>query len=97
VEGWGIEWVEKGVHNSVGNSGDVVPSKGWNQEGEVDLMVGGGEKREDESIGVGGGKAKGPVKVGDVSTVEEDGFAGTEGRFKCVEVWEREVFGKEGE
>ena len=97
VEGDGVVGIKKGVHDGVCDGRDVIPAKWRDEKREVDRNVGGGEKREDEKVLVGGGEAERPVKIGDISAVEEDVGARTEGRFEGVEVGEGEVFGKERE
>lgn len=87
--------VEDGMHDCVGDSWDVVPTKGGAFEGKVAGGVGVVTDREDELCGEGGGKDEGPVEVGNVSVVEKEGCTWAKKGFECGEVGELESGRKE--
>jgi hypothetical protein len=64
------------VHDGVGDCWDIIPTKWWAKETEVDTTTRRGEELEDKNSGVGGWEEKGPIKVSNVGTMEEDGGAG---------------------
>jgi hypothetical protein len=78
VEGRRFIRVEKGVHGRVGDGGNKIPSKWRSGKGDIDGSVVRGQDREDESVGVGWGKEKRPVKICNISSMEVDELAWTE-------------------
>lgn len=81
------------MHDGVGDGGDIVPAKRRAVEGEGVGEIVGVADGEDKFGFEGWGEDEGPVEVGDVGLVEEDGEAGAEEGFERREVRERE-FGR---
>ena len=50
VEGWGVVWVDDGVHNGVGDGRDEVPAKWWAEETDVEKGASGRDDGEDEGV-----------------------------------------------